>query len=55
MKRELTNRIRFVIEDCLPPILRDTAAFRALARIVWGKHIDDLAEFRRRAAELTPA
>lgn len=55
MKREDTNRIRFVIEDCIPPILRDSRAFRALARTVWGKHIDDLADFRRRAAELTPA
>jgi SAM-dependent methyltransferase len=55
MKRELTNQIRFIIEDCLPPILRDSSAFRALARSFWGKHIDDLAEFRRRAAELTPA
>ena len=27
--------------------------FRAAAHLVWGKHIDDLAEFRRRAAELT--
>jgi SAM-dependent methyltransferase len=54
MNRETTNRIRFVIEELLPPILRDSGLFRFAAKLVWGEHIDTLANFRRRAALLTP-
>lgn len=53
MRRETTNRIRFVLEDILPPILRDSAAFHWLACRVWGEHITRLAEFRERATYLT--
>ncbi|MFD1329700.1 class I SAM-dependent methyltransferase [Mycoplana ramosa] len=53
MNRETTNRIRFVIEDLLPPILRDSALFRAAAKLVWGEHIVKLARFRERAPFLT--
>jgi SAM-dependent methyltransferase len=55
MNRETTNRIRFVIEDVLPPILRDSALFRQAASLVWGKHIAKLAKFRERAPFLTSA
>ena len=55
MNRETTNRIRFVIEDVLPPILRDSALFRQAASLVWGKHIAKLAKFRERAPFLSPA
>ena len=54
MNRETTNVIRFVLEDLLPPSIRDSALFRSMARLVWGGHIDHLADFRRRAAMLTP-
>ena len=54
MKRETTNRIRFVIEELLPPILRDATLFRALAKLAWGEHIEALSDFRRRAPFLTP-
>ena len=53
MNRETSNGIRFVIEDLLPPILRDTNLFRLTARAVWGKHVDDLARFRQRAPFLS--
>ena len=53
MNREMTNRIRFVIEDLLPPILRDSAAFRGAAKLVWGEHIVHLARFRERAPFVT--
>lgn len=53
MRRETTNWIRFVIEDVVPPILRDSALFRESAKLLWGKHIEALAEFRRRAPFLT--
>lgn len=53
MNRETTNRIRFVIEDLLPPILRDSRLFLWLAKRVWGDHISHLANFRARATFLT--
>ena len=53
MKRETTNKIRFVLEDILPAFLRDSAAFKGLAGVVWGKHIADLACFRERAPFLS--
>jgi SAM-dependent methyltransferase len=53
MKRETTNRIRFVIEELLPPILRDSRLFLWLAERVWGDHISHLARFRARAPFLT--
>ncbi|MDG4650205.1 class I SAM-dependent methyltransferase [Roseibacterium sp. SDUM158017] len=55
MRRETTNRIRFVLEDLLPPVLRDSAAFHWLARQAWGGHVTRLAEFRARAPFLTEA
>ena len=53
MNRELTNKIRFLIEDVLPPVLRDSFLFRQLAKAAWGNHIDVLADFRQRAHLLT--
>lgn len=53
MNRETTNRIRFILEDVIPPILRDSKAFKAFASLAWGKHIGDLASFRARATFLT--
>lgn len=53
MNRETTNRIRFVIEDLLPPVLRDSGAFLWLAKRVWGEHIVRLAKFRERAPFLS--
>jgi SAM-dependent methyltransferase len=53
MRREQTNQIRFVMEELLPPILRDTALFKYAASLAWGKHISDLAEFRISAPFVT--
>ena len=55
MNRETTNRIRFVLEDMLPPVVRDSRLFRGVARLAWGEHIDRLASFRARAPFLTEA
>ncbi|MEQ9505024.1 MAG: class I SAM-dependent methyltransferase [Hyphomonas sp.] len=55
MRREMTNRIRFVLEDVVPPVLRDSGLFRAAAGLAWGSHVDHLARFRERAAFLTDA
>ena len=54
MNRETTNRLRFVIEDIIPPILRDSALFRWTAQLAWGNHITHLAKFRERAPFLSP-
>lgn len=53
MNRETTNRIRFVLEELLPPIVRDSRLFLALARLAWGEHVEELARFRERAPYLT--
>lgn len=53
MNRETTNRIRFVIEDILPPVVRDSRLFRGAAKLAWGRHIEHLAVFRERAPFLS--
>lgn len=53
MNREATNRIRFVLEDLLPPVLRDSGLFRAAAKLAWGEHVNRLASFRERAPFLS--
>jgi len=49
MNRETTNRIRFVLEEIVPPLIRDSRFFRWLFRSYWGGLIDDLESFRSRA------
>ncbi|MGH7029704.1 MAG: hypothetical protein ACREEZ_04690, partial [Stellaceae bacterium] len=53
LSRDTTNRVRFLMEELVPPIIRDTSFFCWLMERVWGRHIRDLADFRRRAQFLT--
>jgi SAM-dependent methyltransferase len=53
MKRETTNYLRFVLEELLPPILRDSALMRWLFRRHWGNLIDELEEFRGNAHHIS--
>ncbi len=53
MKRETTNTIRFMMEDLLPPIIRDSKPFKWLAMCFWGKHFHDLVGFRQNAPFLS--
>lgn len=53
MKRETSNWIRFVLEDLLPPALKDSRLFLWAAGLFWGDHIKRLADFRSRAPFLT--
>lgn len=53
MNRETTNIIRFILEDIVPPILRDSFLFKWVARLAWGNHIEHLADFRKRAPFLS--
>lgn len=54
MKRETTNRLRYVFEEILPPFLRDSQLFHLVARMGFGSHVTRLSEFRERSAFLTP-
>jgi len=49
MNRELTNKIRFVLEELVPPVVRDSRPMRWLFRGHWGSLIDELEAFRSRA------
>ncbi|WP_405227749.1 class I SAM-dependent methyltransferase [Lentisalinibacter sediminis] len=55
MKRETSNRIRFVLEELVPPILRDSAFMRWLFERYWGAKVAELEHFRRRIHRLTEA
>ena len=46
MKRETTNKIRYVLEEIIPPAMRDSHPFRWLFRQHWGRLIDDIERFR---------
>lgn len=46
MRRETTNRIRMVLEEVLPPALRDSAPMRWMFRRHWGCLVDDIEAFR---------
>ena len=46
MNRETSNKIRFVVEEILPPLLRDTPAYRWLADKAVGGYVSRAAAFR---------
>lgn len=48
MNRETTNKIRYLLEECLPPVVRDSKPMRALFKAYWGSLIDHLEDFRER-------
>jgi len=52
LRREASNRIRFVIEDLLPPIMRDSGLFRLAAGLAF-RGVDAAANFRKRAPFLS--
>ena len=37
MKRENTNKIRFVLEEIIPPFLRDSFLFKFIIRFLYRK------------------
>lgn len=53
MKRESTNRIRYVLEELLPPALRDSPPMRWLFRLYWGDLVDRLEAFRSHAHDVS--
>ncbi|MEZ5833730.1 MAG: class I SAM-dependent methyltransferase [Dongiaceae bacterium] len=54
MRRETTNFIRGILEDWLPANVWDSPLFHVLMRLKMGRHIDYMADFKRRAVFLTP-
>jgi SAM-dependent methyltransferase len=55
MRRESVNFIRYVLEEWIPPALRDSAPMRWLFRAYWGRFVDDLEKFRANIHHTTPA
>ena len=55
MKRETTNAIRYVLEELLPPVVRDSTPMRWLFRLHWGRLVDELEEFRANAHRISDA
>jgi len=54
MKRESVNFIRYLLEEWIPPALRDSAPMRWLFRGYWGRFVDDLEKFRANIHAVTP-
>jgi len=54
VKRETTNKIRYVLEELIPPVMRDSAPMRALFRTYWGPRIDQLEDLRVRSHRIGP-
>lgn len=54
MKRETVNRIRTVLEEVMPPLLRDSGLMRWLFRRHWGGLVDEIERFRERIPFVTP-
>ena len=54
MKRESVNFIRYLLEEWIPPVLRDSAPMRWLFRAYWGRFVDDLEDFRANIHHVTP-
>lgn len=55
MRRETANRIRFVLEELFPPIIRDSVVFRWLIGLRYGRFAKEFFAFRRRAPYMTNA
>jgi len=52
MRRETSNTIRFLMEELLPPLLRDSRVFAWLMAKAYGPLVYDFADFRARAHAL---
>jgi SAM-dependent methyltransferase len=53
MRRETVNRIRYVLEECIPPAIRDSRLMRGLFRLHWGPLVDDMESFREHITTIT--
>ncbi|HEU4716711.1 MAG TPA: class I SAM-dependent methyltransferase [Bacteroidia bacterium] len=55
MNRNLTNSIRFVLDEFLPPVIRDSRFFMYPLFFIWykGKNVSKLMRFKERAGKMT--
>lgn len=54
LNRDRINKIRFILEDVMPPVLRDSRLFLLLLRIVFKEGTADYAAFRPKTPYMTP-
>lgn len=56
MNRDLTNRIRFVLDECIPPIIRDSRWFMwPWFVLAYGRlNVRDMMDFKSRAWHMSP-
>lgn len=54
MKREHTNIVRFIIEDCIPPIIRDLPFFNTILSKASGLDLKKCRNLRKNIPHLTP-
>ena len=54
MKREHTNFVRFIIEDWIPPIIRDLPLFNTILSKVSGLDLKKCRQLRKNIPHLTP-
>ena len=54
MKREHTNIVRFIIEDCLPPIIRDLPLFNTILSKASGMDLKKCRKLRKNIPFLSP-
>lgn len=56
MERDVALKIHFLLDKCLPPVLRDSAWFTyLLSRLAYKKNWRLFHEFKNRAIDMTPA
>jgi ubiquinone/menaquinone biosynthesis C-methylase UbiE len=55
VKRESVNFVRYLLEEWIPPVVRDSRPMRWLFRAYWGSFIDDLERFRAHVHHVTGA
>ncbi|MBL7718640.1 MAG: class I SAM-dependent methyltransferase [Flavipsychrobacter sp.] len=57
MKRELTNSIRYIMDNWLPPVIRDNKYFMYPAFHFWfrGAYINEIMDFKRNVFYMTDA
>jgi SAM-dependent methyltransferase len=55
LNRSVVNAIRYVLEDLIPPALRDSLLFYPLMKIVFGRNTRRFADFRQNLLSMSKA
>jgi ubiquinone/menaquinone biosynthesis C-methylase UbiE len=56
MNRELTNKLRYVLDEMIPPFIRDSRWFMYPIFYYWfnGQFIDEIMDFKKNVYKMTP-